>query len=182
MTETERLFFALWPDQALRELIYKASLHAVRHSGGRPVPPENYHITLAFLGNLTGAQAERTRIAASSVRATGFDLVLDRLGHWASPKVLWLGANQEPKAARQLADGLVAALRIEGLALDPKPFVPHVTLARKVEKYANISELAAIKWQITAYSLIRSIINPAGSNYAVLASWPLAAPERNFVE
>ena len=47
----KRLFFALWPDDEVRaKLLDKARLLPI--NTGHHVPPENFHITLVFLGNV----------------------------------------------------------------------------------------------------------------------------------
>ena len=53
MAEQERLFFALWPDEALRQqlAVYPPML---KGCGGRLVVQDNLHITLAFLGSVDG--------------------------------------------------------------------------------------------------------------------------------
>lgn len=45
-----RLFFALWPNATIRR---RLAAHCPRH--GRPVPPQNWHVTLVFLGTLAPA-------------------------------------------------------------------------------------------------------------------------------
>lgn len=173
--EAERLFFALWPDTALRETIYKATRPVVRASGGKPVPADNFHITLLFLGSLVPEQAAVAREVAGAVRSEAFQLVLDRLGFWPQPRVVWLGAEQVPRAAGELATGLTSALRARGLRLEVAPFVPHVTLARKVSRPGSFGQLTAVQWPAKAFVLVRSAVGPAGSNYTVLEEWPLAA-------
>src|SRR5690606_10650260 len=53
-----RVFYALWPDEETRASLARATRHAVRRCGGRPIRRENLHITLAFLGSVdeTGLQ------------------------------------------------------------------------------------------------------------------------------
>lgn len=174
-TDTERLFFALWPDAVHRDSIYKATRQAVKASGGKPVPLENFHITLAFLGSLVPAEAAIAREVADGLRCEPFDLSLDRLGFWPKPRVVWLGASLVPEAARSLAMELASGLRGRGLKLDIKPFMPHVTLARKVSKPGEFGPLTPVQWPVSTLVLVRSVTHPAGSEYSVLEKWPLAA-------
>ncbi|MGH8377527.1 MAG: RNA 2',3'-cyclic phosphodiesterase [Gammaproteobacteria bacterium] len=172
--ETERLFFALWPDEAVRHAIYKETRHAVRASGGRPVPPENFHATLVFLGSVDAAAAVAVREAAAGIQSGLFSLSLDRLDFWKEPRVVGLGASEIPNPGRQLASSLLAALRARGLKPDPKPFMPHVTLARKISKPGELGTLRPIHWPVQDFVLVRSITHAKGSEYQPLAAWPLA--------
>ncbi|HEX6550344.1 MAG TPA: RNA 2',3'-cyclic phosphodiesterase [Gammaproteobacteria bacterium] len=173
--DSERLFFALWPDPVLRDTIYKATRKAVRASGGKPVPPANFHVTLAFLGSLAPEAAAVAREAATAIRGQAFELRLDQLGFWPQPQVVWLGANRVPDAARRLAEQLASGLREGGLQLDPRPFVPHVTLARKVGKPGELGSVRPISWMAQDFVLVHSMTHPSGSEYSVLQRWPLAA-------
>ena len=175
MPETERLFFAFWPDAVIRQALYKGTRRAVQASGGKPVPPENFHITLVFLGNLDAAAAAAAREAATGVRSKAFSLALDRLGFWPGPRLVWLGPSDVPEAGRILAAMLVTALRVRGLTPDAQSFFPHVTLARKVSKPGEFGRTPMIPWPVEEFVLARSIMRPSGSEYRVLASWSLAA-------
>ncbi len=173
--EIQRLFFALWPDDSLRHRLYKTTRRPVRLSGGKLVPPSNFHITLAFLGSVDGAGELQARHAADSVAVEPFELQMDCLGFWPEPGLLWLGAAQAPAAARNLAVDLMKALRLRGLEPDSKPFVPHVTLARKVVKPGQLGALRPLRWPVREFALVHSLTHARGSEYQLLASWPLAS-------
>ncbi|MGH8401007.1 MAG: RNA 2',3'-cyclic phosphodiesterase [Gammaproteobacteria bacterium] len=181
-TDTERLFFALWPDPTLRETIYKATRQAVKASGGKPVPAGNFHITLAFLGSLTRAEAAVAREVADGIQGETFDLILDQLGFWPKPRVVWLGASQVPEAAQRLTTGLLSGLRHRCLEPDAKPFMPHVTLARKVSKPGEFRSVMPTPWPARVFGLVQSVTHPAGSEYRVLQEWPLTARRADSVE
>ena len=178
--ETERLFFALWPDAVVRQAIYEGTRRAVRASGGKPVPPENFHITLVFLGNLDAAAAAAAREAAAGVRGKVFSLALDRFGFWPGSRLAWFGPSEVPEAGRMLAAMLMTALRVRGLTPDAQSFFPHVTLARKVSKPGVFGCAPMVPWPLEEFVLARSITRPSGSEYRVLASWPLAAGQREL--
>ena len=103
---------------------------------GRYLPRGNYHLTLAFLGDIGEAQA-RDAVAALDAACAGASPVELRpagLGHFGRPRdaTLWLGLEPVPELT-----GLAAAVRDElaaaGLAYDAKEFRPHITLARRVQ-------------------------------------------------
>lgn len=171
----QRLFFALWPDEALRHILYKETRHAVRVSGGKPVPAENFHITLAFLGHLNADAAATARAAADANRSSGFELILDRLGFWAEAGVVWLGCAAVSATGSQFAASLRQTLRERGIEVDIRAFLPHVTLARKVSKPGNLGTIRPIYWPVREFELVHSITGRHASEYRVLASWPLSA-------
>jgi 2'-5' RNA ligase len=174
--DSQRLFFALWPDEALRHILYKETRWAVRASGGKPVAAENLHITLAFLGHLDANGAAAARAAAGATVGERFELFLERLGFWADTRVVWLGPAVIPEAGSRFAAALREALRARGIAVDIRPFLPHLTLARKVAKPGNMGTLRPIHWPVREFTLVHSIPNRHASEYRPLASWPLVAP------
>ena len=56
-------------------------------------------------------------------------------------------------------------------AFDPKPFVPHVTLVRKGHSGFAMPTLQPIRWQVTGFVLVRSVMRPTGSDYLVESRW-----------
>lgn len=174
--DSQRLFFALWPDDALRHTLYKETRHAVRASGGKPVPAENFHITLAFLGHLDADGAAAARAAADATQVEPFDLVFDRPGFWPDARVVWLAPASVPETGSRFAAKLRQALRTHGVAVDFRPFLPHVTLARKVSKPGNLGTVRPIRWPVREFVLVHSLSGRHGSEYRPLVSWPLRAP------
>ncbi|HKV96312.1 MAG TPA: RNA 2',3'-cyclic phosphodiesterase [Gammaproteobacteria bacterium] len=172
----QRLFFGLWPDDTLRHSLYKETRHAVHTSGGKPVPPENFHITLAFLGHLDPDGSAAARAAADATQGEPFDLVLDRPGFWPDARVVWLAPASVPEAGSRFSADLRRALRTRGVAVDLRPFLPHVTLARKVSKPGNPGTVRPIRWPVREFVLVHSLAARHGSEYRPLVSWPLCAP------
>ena len=168
-----RLFFALWPDEALRDAIYKGSRGAVEMSGGRPVPRDNLHITLAFLGGISDAAAEQAAAAADEVLEGSFEFALDEFGCWPTSQVVWYGCSTPPAMTRSLALKLRERLQARSLRPDANKFVPHVTLARWVHKAGPFMPATRIPWQVREFALIRSETHSSGVEYTPLARWPL---------
>lgn len=167
-----RLFFALWPDEKTRDALRRVTRSVVRHCGGRPVPPASYHVTLAFLGNVPDEQFESVHAAARRLRPEPLTLVIDRLGHFAAPQVLWAGPTVVPEPLAQFAADLGRALAAAGLRLDPRPFHPHVTIARKVLAPPEREALRAVEWPVAGFALLESQTDPAGARYRVIAGFP----------
>lgn len=176
-TSTRRLFFALWPDQPVRDAIDGAAVEAMERGalagiGGRRVPRHNLHLTLVFLGDVPKDGVSTLSAGADEVRATAFDLRLDRFGTFPRARVAWLGAA--PVGA---GEALVAALQemaaAAGLSVDRRPWRPHVTLKRRIDGRAKAALAPGpdpIDWPVRDFALIESI---PGRPYQVLRTWPL---------
>jgi 2'-5' RNA ligase len=167
-----RLFFALWPDDATREALRHATRHVIRHCGGKPVRPESFHVTLAFLGNVPDEQFDAVAGAAGAVSFEPLTLTLDRLGYFPAPQVLWLGPSQTPGGLRALGRDLCAAVVAAGVTPDPKPFHPHLTLARKVRTEPELSPPKPVAWAVGGFVLVESDTDPEGARYKVVATFP----------
>jgi len=168
--DSRRVFFALWPDADTRARLARATKDAVRHSGGRPIGKDRFHVTVAFLGNLTPAGLE----IASAVPPIGvgaFALVLDVVGTFESSRSLWLGARSVPPALTELERRLWDALTAKGFIREERIYRPHVTLARRARPVE--AEIAPVQWPVSELALVESL--PAGRNvhYEPLRSWPL---------
>lgn len=168
---TERLFFALWPDKAVRGALAAYSRDLQRECRGRRVPPQNLHATLAFLGNTPADRLEAIRVAAATVSVKPFDLSIDRPGFWQHNTIGWAGCETVPPELQALADALRAALVQAQVKFDAKPFVPHVTLLRKANRPQRFPPLSPVAWRVEGFVLVRSNPQTDGSAYEVIGRW-----------
>ena len=100
--------------------------------GARWVPPENYHVTLRFIGEVPAWRAEEIDHALAGLRASGFALQLAGVGTFEKGgKVLslWVGVDRNP-ALEHLQSKIETAMQRAGLEAERRRFNPHVTLAR----------------------------------------------------
>ena len=177
----QRLFFALWPGDSLRQQLVSRSKPLAQAVHGRSVPTENLHITLAFLGSVDAGQrvcvedmaANVARNTAEDVACSPFALTLDRFGYWSRPRVLWFGASETPEPLRLLADSLSAGARECGLSLDARPYSPHLTLMRKVSRAPEKRDIEPISWSVDRFVLVNSVTVPQGVRYEVVREWLL---------
>ncbi|HUP97045.1 MAG TPA: RNA 2',3'-cyclic phosphodiesterase [Usitatibacter sp.] len=161
-----RLFYAIWPDESSTERLRALAESLAPRTGGRPVPRDNIHLTLAFLGELDD---ERAAVAATvSVKFRSFQLSLDRLGSFRRARVSWAGSAQAPQALMKLESGLVGTLRDLGFALEERPFAAHVTLLRKIERTLAAEPIEAIAWNVREVTLVAS----RAGRYEVIERWP----------
>jgi 2'-5' RNA ligase len=172
METTQRLFFALWPNQNVRSALAALS-RATATTDCRPVRPENIHLTLAFLGSLVRAQRECLEQAVDAIATPTFELHLDRLGCWPRPRILWVGTSATPSTLLRLVDALKEALRRCGLQPEERPFQTHVTLARKFSGRRVTQPIDPILWKAAELCLVESRTLPQGVRYEVVGRWRL---------
>jgi 2'-5' RNA ligase len=165
-----RVFFALWPDDATRSALSRATRDAVGASGGRPIAKSNLHLTVAFLGELTDAGLERAR-AAPPISVGAFDLALDTLGLWPDTRLLWLASHAVPEPLDRLEELLWDALEARGFEREQRTFRPHMTLARRAR--AVDGAIAAVPWHVAELALVESFPDGRNVHYEVLEKWPL---------
>ncbi|QKT04730.1 RNA 2',3'-cyclic phosphodiesterase [Ectothiorhodospiraceae bacterium 2226] len=178
-TDVQRLFFALWPDEAVRAALWHAAQGAAASTGrGRPTARENLHLTLAFVGSVAPATAACLRAGAARIRGEPFDLRLDTYGQFPRAGVMWLGSAEPPAALLSLAEALGGVL--QACELDPPraSFHPHVTLWRRIALRRRVRAVppapaAPIVWPVREFVLVASKTHPEGVRYEVLERWPL---------
>ena len=170
-----RLFFALWPGETVRDQIWRVSRPAVAACNGRPVVPENLHMTLAFLGSVNAALLPEIRAAAADMQIPGFEFSLDEVGFWARPRVVVIQPSSFPRELPELVNALWQAL--EPLQLTGNPgagglYRPHVTVARKALPAELVLE-TPVRWTVRDFCLVSSVTDPAGARYEPLARYHL---------
>ena len=166
-----RLFFAIWPDEETARALAQVAVALAGLAGGKPVPREKIHLTLAFLGSVDAERDAAAREAARSIRGAGFELVLDQVGSFRAAGVGWAGSSDPPPRLMRLAARLSAALAARGFALEDRPFTPHVTLARRIARSVPRAPLPPLSWQASALTLVRS--ETGTGRYAIEESWAL---------
>jgi 2'-5' RNA ligase len=160
-----RLFVALpLPDPVRRRL----GLICAGLPGARWVPPENLHITLRFLGELSGGEMDDVDAALSGISVPRFALSLAGVGHFGSRsrlRAVWAGVVREP-AIVHLRDKIESAVVRAGLEPEGQKYQPHVTLTRpkgtpvpKLQEFlASHSLFRSEPWDVTHFSLYSSFL------------------------
>jgi 2'-5' RNA ligase len=174
--QRRRLFLALWPDDITRSKladVQKQFGKNERLKKARPVPVQNLHITMHFLGAVSEQVHAMLEDALSSVHAQTCNLVIDRWGYFPRPKVIWLGANSSPEPLTRLVAQTESCIQqcIEGY--EQNRFVPHVTVFRKARHPVEVDDFHPIEWNIDRFALVESDTRPEGAVYTVLKEWML---------
>ncbi len=135
MAEGIRSFVAFDLDNAdiLKKLTDVQSLVTKTGADVKVVEPENIHVTLRFLGNITPSMVERIFEEMKKVQFTPFDVKIRGVGAFPDiryPRVLWAGIAEGADQLRGIFKQLEPRLISLGFAPDPKGFNPHLTIAR----------------------------------------------------
>ncbi len=177
-----RAFVALpLPDPVRRQLSVTQFLLPLP----RPVPPENLHLTLAFLGNVAEPVLEEVDAALARLRAAPLTLAIAGLDVFGGDRPRNVHARLTAAPALEHLQARVAqAVRGVGVALEGKRFVPHITLGRFADGQVSAAALARAMGEIgavtsppftvTEFALYRSLLRPDGPVYDVLAEYPLS--------
>lgn len=147
----ERCFVALWPDADARDRL-EALARRLQLScpGSRPTERENLHLTLAFIGPLDSGKGSIISEMLAAIEAPRFSWTIDRVGGFERARVVWAGGGtDEPRLA---ALSLAARKGLDALQVpyDRKPFVPHVTLLRKIIRPGAPEPIEPIRWSAAA--------------------------------
>lgn len=175
--KNRRLFFALWPTDAVRARLAVAAQSYAEF--GRAIAARNLHVTVAFLGAVPEERLEHVvKIARSTQKLTldgKFMLHLDRLEFWRRSSLVALTATQVPPEFLKIVDGLRAGLRERGFQLqEHDTFRPHVTLVRDVSRGPAAAAVTPVQWPVESFALVESQVGQRGSQYSVLDEWSLA--------
>ncbi len=148
-----------------------------------PVPEENHHITLAFLGDVPPPMLAEVDLALSSILFPPFEVEIrgiDMFGSIESPRSLHAKVAPIPPLLH-LQRKVVRAVEMVGLQLQHRRFVPHVTLARfgrnppphdLVARIAHEGDFALPPFTVRSFVLYRSELTRHGPFYEPLARYP----------
>ncbi len=188
-----RLFIAVEIPHEIRQAIHDKATAVLQRTVGplvRFVPPENMHLTLKFLGDVSPSSVDMLtqmlRAEADSVHP--FDMRIGGLGSFPSLKrarVIYIGIQAEA-GLEALHRGVEAASRRLGYESEERPFSPHLTLGRVRQDVSaadgqrirsaleglRIDSLGTAR--VDSVQIFKSDLKPSGSVYTKLFSAPFS--------
>ncbi|MGE5536623.1 MAG: RNA 2',3'-cyclic phosphodiesterase [Acidobacteriota bacterium] len=152
--------------------------------GARWIDPENYHLTLRFIGDVDDVTAREVASLLGKVKRAPFDLRLEGLTSFGSRKPRAVVATVT--LAQPLLDVQAEHERLmQRIGLDPdgRKYTPHVTLARLRDSSSRqVAEYLAARgyfrtapFRVSRFVLFSSRASVGGGPYVVEESYPLAA-------
>ena len=169
-----RLFFALWPDDDVTQQLSRVACQLNLEGRSRRVNPKNYHVTLAFVGEVEAPGFAVLQQIGRSLGVPRFTFACDSLEYWQESRVVVAAAQVVPPALHDFWIRLNDAI-----GLPRERLRAHVTLARKVAQAPVLQAMSSIVWRATHFCLIRSDTGGVESAYTVLDTWPLLDETEN---
>jgi 2'-5' RNA ligase len=151
--------------------------------------PENIHLTLKFLGEITDEQrvAIESALASLTVHHRPFTLSVAGAGGFPSlksPRVIWIGCNEPTGALPKLQAEVETAAEALGFPREDRAFTAHLTLGRVKFPKPDPALTSAVELlknksfgevRVSEVHLIQSQLRPEGPIYTKLSSHPLRA-------
>jgi 2'-5' RNA ligase len=152
---------------------------------GRVVSPDDWHLTVRFLGDTPSAVQERLReLLGTADLGPGTDIVFGRLGAFPRPDraaVLWLGVDEGAAALTALAARVDEAVRAAGFPAETRPYAPHLTLSRlrpPVDARLLVGRVppVRVRMAVDAVVLFRTRQGSGPGRYEEIERFPLSHP------
>jgi 2'-5' RNA ligase len=178
-----RLFVGVELDEASRSMAARvaAQLREDLGSGLRAswVPPENYHLTVRFIGHVPDDRAPAILDAlAPPIHSSPFDVTLAGCGSFpprGPARVLWIGVTQGLASLAALHDELDRRLAPFGFEPEKRPFSAHLTLARlkdtgrthtgRIAEILRSVPAGPVAFHVARTTVFESRLSPKGSTY-----------------
>ena len=147
MSDTIRAFIAIPLDPKIQHSIeYMQDRLKKSNNDIKWVKPENIHITLKFLGDVTTEQINSVKqtLLNCTHNTRPFKVKLSQLGAFPNiecPRTLWIGLKDSKQQLNRMAVSLEKALGKIGFQGDQRPFRSHITIGR-IRSSKNIDALS----------------------------------------
>jgi len=176
-----RTFLSLNADEQLIQVLRRVQNDLKEELKSYPVKwenPDKFHLTLRFLGDLDENKAEelafildRLKLEFESIKFTVGDIGF--FPNQKYPNVVFIGLNEESSNSEKLVEFIDKILLSFGIRPDKK-FIPHITLGRfrrdkrtRLDKQVEV-KIEHIKTEFESFCLMKSVLQPGGSEYHVL--------------
>ena len=157
--------------------------------GARWIDPENYHLTLRFIGDVDDVIAREVMLVLGRVRRSGFELRLDGVSSFGGrkPRAVVATVASSPAVMELQAEHERLMQRI-GIEPEGRKFTPHVTLARLRDSSSHdVAEYLSARggfrsapFEVSNFVLFSSRASVGGGPYVVEAAYPLARDQEKW--
>lgn len=162
MHDTARLFVALWPGDAVRELLAAHQAQWQWPRGAARVARDKLHATLHFLGDVPRERIASLQQALPTLAVQPFELGFTTATVWHGG-IAVLNTTL-PQALADLHADIGRVLQQQGVKLEARAYKPHVTMARKAMGARAPADVPSAAWAVQGFALVESL----RGRYAVL--------------
>ncbi|MGQ9602666.1 MAG: RNA 2',3'-cyclic phosphodiesterase [bacterium] len=189
MILTIRAFIAIPVDERIRDLASSIVKNlATAGADVKWVEPQNLHLTLKFLGNISTDMIDQvSRILEDAVAGLNeFEVEIEGIGAFPSGKkplrVVWLGIVDQGRLIEKLSSRIEEGCGKLGFQPEERGFKPHLTIGRVRQGSQNLARLRSaissvefnpLKLSVDRVNLMRSELSPRGPTYTVLRTFGL---------
>ena len=168
---TKRLFFGVELSDEARAAV-RAAAEKMRLEKGKLTDADNYHVTLAFLGQTDeSAVPELMRLGALCWRAP-FELTLSgNIDSFKGGSVIWAGLDKSD-ALFDMQARLQAILRENGFPIEEGVYMPHITVARSARAVLPYPSVGRVSFDVCAATLFESTREDGRLVYKPLGRMP----------
>lgn len=179
-----RLFVAILPSEPVR-----AALGALAEGVARArwTPPDQLHLSLRFVGDVSADQLQKIGDALDRVRVGSFPLGVEGAGSFpprGQPNVVWAGVGNGHPLLHQLRQQVDDRLLTTGVPFELRPFAPHFTLGRTRESSPDAvrqwmkrhRDFIGPTWRVDDFQLMASTLTPDGALHRIIKTFPLSPP------
>ncbi len=167
---TRTLFFALWPDHRQRDRMRDFISPVAKEIDGRATDRRDWHVTLAYIGDLEERFIRELQESASEIQFEPFRLRLDRLEFWPRPKIAALVPPRIPPEHEKLVESLRGIIIAAGIEPALRVYRPHITVVRNARPFEThrLAQSATTEW--SSFELVESIKERGSTIYRPLVN------------
>ena len=167
---TRTLFFALWPDNRQRDRMRDFISPVAKLVEGRATDRRDWHVTLAYIGELEERFIGELQESAREVEFEPFRLRLDRLEFWPRPKIAALVPPRIPPEHEKLVESLRGIVIAAGIEPALRVYRPHITVVRNARPFETqrLAQSATTEW--SSFELVESIKERGSTIYRPLVN------------
>lgn len=178
-----RLFLSINFDEKTKERFQQIQDRMRKLGSGRFTPPENFHMTLVFFGEMPEELVPIICTAMRSIKISKTQIKFAQIGCFSEAKKLWWTGIEGNRQLNDLQQRIVEKLDQMGIWYEKERFFPHVTLVRNYCRGKGFDKRKAFGQpfvcRVNSFSLMESKLGENGPVYNEIERFGKNANEYN---
>jgi len=178
-----RLFVAIELTAEMRDALREVQGSLGRATEGiRWVRPEQLHLTIKFLGEVTDGKVSRVAeaVARSAARSSVFEMQLTECGCFplrGPVRIVWVGTHDGSGALQECVNTVEEEMEGIGFPKESRPFSAHLTIGRAkdgrgasgIRAPVERCKVTPVRQSVDELTLMSSVLSPKGPSYSVVS-------------